>query len=246
MTGLIAVPVFNEAGNLGRVIESLRGRFPAASVLFIDDGSTDGSHRLLEEAGFPYLRHPINLGYEESLKTAMRQVLRRDFEYVVFFDGDGQHRVEDLEKIIRSYESAPCDLIVGSRYQGVEHGSFSLRSVGTWMFSKLTSILSGVTITDVTNGLKLISRRFLPVALRLPTEDMHAELIVGLSRCGARIREEQITVLPRETGQSMYHPIKGLLYPAKTFLCLLGELIFYRRLEVEIESVNERDDGTTG
>lgn len=245
MTGLIAVPIFNEAGNLGSVIEGLRGRFPADSLLFIDDGSTDGSHRLVEEADLPYLRHPINLGYEESLKTGMRQVLLRAFDYVVFFDGDGQHRVEDLEKIIRSYESEPCDLIIGSRYRGGKRGSFTLRSLGTRAFSRLTTILAGVTVTDVTNGLKLISRRFIPVALKLPTEDMHAELIVGLSRCGARIREEPITVLPRETGRSMYHPYKGLLYPAKTFLCLLGELIFYRRLKAEIESAVGRDGGRT-
>ena len=97
----------------------------------------------------------------------------------------------------------------------------------------MTTLLSGVEITDVTNGLKLITRRFIPVALKLPSEDLHAELIVGLSRCGARIREEKITVLPRETGQSMYHLYKGLFYPAKTMICLVGELIFYRGQRAE-------------
>jgi hypothetical protein len=67
-----------------------------------------------------------------------------------------------------------------------------------------------------------------------------------LSWCGARIREVKTTVLERETGDSMYHPYKGLLYPAKTFLCLLGELMFYRRLKNEIKSLNKNDDGTTG
>jgi len=244
MNGLVAVPVFNEAGNLPRVIEGLRGRFPSGNVLFIDDGSSDGSHRLLEKSGFPYLRHPINLGYEESLKTGMRQVLERGFEYVVFFDGDGQHRVEDLEKIIRSYESEPIDLIVSSRYGEGKRIPFSLRWLGTWMFSRLTTILAGVEITDVTNGLRLISRRFIPVALKLPAEDMHAELIVGMSWCGARIREVPTTVLPRGTGQSMYHPYKGLLYAPKTFLCLLGELMFYRRLRNEVGPARPQDGGT--
>ena len=51
------------------------------------------------------------------------------------------------------------------------------------------------------------------------------------------------TVLERATGESMYHPYKGLLYPAKTFLCLLGELMFYRRLKNEIQPVGEDDGG---
>jgi glycosyltransferase involved in cell wall biosynthesis len=232
ISGLVAVPCYNEAGNLPRVIESLRARIPAENLLFIDDGSSDGTHACIERAGLSYLRHPINLGYEEALRTGMRHVLRNDFEYVVFFDGDGQHRVEDLERIVRSYEASPQDLIIGSRYQG-EKATWSLRSVGTRSMSRLTTLLSGVEITDVTNGLKLIARRFIPVALKLPTEDLHAELIVGLSRCGARIREEKITVLPRETGESMYHLYKGLFYPAKTMICLIGEMIFYRGQRAE-------------
>ena len=245
MKGLVGIPVFNEAGNLRAVLAELLDRFPAHQLLFIDDGSTDGSHLLLEQAGLHYLRHPINLGYEEALKTAMREVLSRELEYVVFFDSDGQHRVEDLAKIIHSYESDPCDLIIGSRYHGTGH-SLSLRSLGTRLFSKLTTLLAGVEITDVTNGLKLISRRYIPIALKLPTEDMHAELIVGLARCQALIREEKITVRPRETGESMYNLYKGLFYPAKTFLCLLGELIFYRHLRKELGPAEQNPEGHEG
>ena len=103
MTGLVAVPVYNEAGNVEPVIQDLLARFPIENLLFIDDGSTDDSHLLLEKAGVSYLRHPVNLGYEETLKTAMRQVLRDGQHYVVFFDSDGQHRVEDLERIGTSF-----------------------------------------------------------------------------------------------------------------------------------------------
>ncbi len=242
MEGLVAVPVYNEAENLRRVITALLGRVPVDHLLFIDDGSADGSHRLLEEAGVPYLRHPINLGYEESLRTGMRHALLRGFPYIVFFDSDGQHRVEDLERILASYEADPCDLIVGSRYRETDNIPFTLRSVTTRSLSKLTTLLAGVEITDVTIGLKLISRRFIPVALKIPTEDMHAEMVVGLARCGARIRELKITVMPREAGQSMYHLYKGLLYPAKTFLCLLSELIFIRGLRSEVGSGGEGEN----
>lgn len=234
MNGLVAIPVFNEAENLPLVIGALQGHVPPENLLFIDDGSSDGSHRLVEAAGFPLIRHPINLGYEEALQTGMTEVLRNGFEYVVFFDSDGQHQVGDLLKIIDVYERERHDLIIGSRNVGKARGRLSLRSFGTRFFSVLTTFLARTTITDVTCGLKLISRRFIPVALKLPSEDMHAELIVGLARCGARIQEVPITVLPREAGDSMYNFHKAIFYPAKTFVCLLSQLLFYRNLKAEV------------
>jgi hypothetical protein len=65
---------------------------------------------------------------------------------------------------------------------------------------------------------------------------MHAELIVGLARCGATIREESITVTPRLAGESMYRFSKALFYPPKTIICLVGELIFCRQLMKTLES----------
>ena len=163
----------------------------------------------------------------------MWQVLADGLDYVVFFDGDGQHRVEDLQVIIDTYEAEHPDLIVASRFHGVDRVPWTLRSFGTRSFSTLTTLLAGTPVTDVTNGMKLISSRFIPVALKLPAQDLHAKLIVGLSRAGARIREVKVTVLPRATGKSMYGFYRAVLYPAKTFLCLLCELLFYRRLRAE-------------
>lgn len=234
MNGLVVVPIYNEFENLPLVIEALDGRVPPENLLFIDDGSVDGSYRLVEAAGLSLLRHPINLGYEEALRTGMKEVLRSGFDYVVFIDSDGQHRVEDLLSLIDLHEREGHDLVIGSRNAGKKGIKLSLRSFGTRFFSVLTTILAGTTITDVTCGLKLISRRFIPIALKLPSEDMHAELIVGLARCGARIHEVPITVLPRETGESMYNFNKALFYPAKTFVCLLSELLFYRKLKAEL------------
>ncbi len=236
MNGLVAIPAYNEVPNLPIVFEMLeRGGLPRENVLFIDDGSSDGSHASIEAAGFRYLRHPINLGYEEALRTGMGEVMRAGLDYVVFFDSDGQHRVEDLLGIIAAHEAEGYDLVIGSRYAAGNHqGGSLLRALGTRFFSVLTTLLSGTRITDVTCGLKLISRRFIPIAMKLPTEDMHAELIVGLARCGARVHEHEITVLPREAGDSMYHLSKAILYPAKTFVCLLGELLFYRKLKASL------------
>ena len=80
-----------------------------------------------------------------------------------------------------------------------------------------------VLLEDVEQGVvPLEEERRDPSVLQIPTEDLHSELITALARRGARIREISIVVEERESGSSMYHFWKALLYPAKTFLCILG------------------------
>jgi len=222
MDGLIAIPAYNEASTLREVINGLKGCFPLENFLIIDDGSTDDSLKILAELGVNYLHHPINLGYEETMKTAMHYVLSSNLRYVVFFDADGQHQLDDLRKIVEIYDREKYDLIVGSRYKENSDIKWSIRAFGTNVFSVFTTLFSGTKITDATCGLKLISRDFLALALTIPTEDMHAELIVGLARFGARVHETDIKVLPRKAGVSMYNFWKAFFYPAKTFLCVIA------------------------
>ena len=229
MNGVIAVPVYNESQTLATVIRDLKGLFRVENLLFIDDGSRDGSDKILNAAGVPYLQHSVNLGYEETLKTALHYTLANDFAYVVFFDADGQHRIGDLEKIINAFAAGNYDFILGSRYKHHHPHAFSLRVLGTKVFSFLTSLYTHTRITDSTSGLKLLSRDCIPLVLDLPTEDMHAELIAALARHGARIHEVTIEINPRIAGNSMYNLGKLLLYPARTLLCLVAGSLFTKK-----------------
>ncbi len=238
ITGLITVPVYNEAGSLSAVIADLKkmmADMPGIDLLFINDGSTDRSLEILQAAGVVTVTHPVNLGYKEALRTGMVRALDGNFSFIVFFDADGQHRTEDLKSVIASYNANRDDLVIGSRYQGQESGRISFRMLGTSLFSWLTSRLSGKTVTDVTCGLKLISREYLPTALNLPAEDFHAELIVGLARCGATIREVPIVVPPRKSGSSMYSFLSSVMYPVRTLVCLLGGPFKTDRLRTDRE-----------
>lgn len=225
MNGLVVLPVFNEAGVLPGLLERLREAVPADHLLCVDDGSTDDTPAVLAAAGVRHVRHAVNLGYEHALRTGMTCALSGDYSYVVFFDADGQHRLEDLLKVIAAFERGEAEVVVGSRYCRSLSAHGSVRSWGTRLFSRLTSRLTGVTLTDVTSGLKLIARRYLSTALALPTEDMHAELLTGLARSGARIREVPIVVEPRRAGRSMYTLWAAACYPFKTLLCLIAVLL---------------------
>ena len=219
--GLIVVPVHNEETSLPAVIAGLKANFPSENLLFVDDGSSDGSQSVLECGAVAYVRHPLNLGYRESLITGMRYGLERDVDYVAFFDGDGQHRIVDLCRLLREFARGECDFLIGSRFLGRDGIQWNLRFLANQLFSRIASLSAGLSISDSTCGLKVISRHFLEVAATMPSEDFHAELVLGLSRQGARIREMAIQVEPRTTGISMYNFWKAVIYPARTLLCLV-------------------------
>lgn len=124
---------------------------------------------------------------------------------MTFFDADGQHRVEDLEIITSAYEQGKYDLVIGSRFLDQPLHRFTIRSTVNKIFALLARFFAGVVVTDSTSGLKLISRKFIDVAIRLPAEDMHAELIIALIRNGARYKEVNIKANERVSGDSMYN-----------------------------------------
>jgi len=236
MNGLIVIPVYNEMQSLPDVIKNLTDHFPVKNLLFINDGSTDDSAKILADSDVSFLQHPINLGYKDTMKTAMHYVISTDYQFFVFFDADGQHRVEDLKQVINCYQEEGYDCVLGSRYLNGRKKQWSLRQFGTSFFAFVTTLMTGTRITDPTCGLKLLSRKYIHVALDLPTEDMHSEFLVGLSHCGAKIKEVAIQVEPRHSGTSMYNFWKATFYPIKTVFCLIMGIFIYHHLKTKVDT----------
>jgi glycosyltransferase involved in cell wall biosynthesis len=221
--------VYNEAGSIVAVRAQLARLAPDCDVLFIDDGSLDGSGALLEAAGCDVVHHPVNLGYLEALRTGLTVALAEDYDFVVFFDGDGQHQVEDLNKLVEHHRAHPQDdLLIGSRYfRGQRAGSWLRHLVGQ-SYALVVRLVTGQVLYDVTSGLKLLNRRAMAIMNGLVLEDGHAEFLVFMVRSGCRVRELSIHVEPRRQGTSMYRISKMFIYPLKTSFLLLLALLTSR------------------
>ena len=104
MRGLVVIPAYNEELNLPRVLERLRASQLVEDVVVVNDGSKDGTERVLRELGQEHLRHPINLGYVRAIQTGIRYAMQQGYDYAVFLDADGQHdpaAVPGLVKVLR-------------------------------------------------------------------------------------------------------------------------------------------------
>ncbi|MCM1307647.1 MAG: glycosyltransferase family 2 protein, partial [Butyrivibrio sp.] len=97
MKKLVIIPAYNESGSIQKTIKDIRENAPDFDYIVINDCSTDGTKRLLKEAGEPFLDLAVNLGIGGAVQTGYLYAARHGYDAAVQFDGDGQHRPEYIE-----------------------------------------------------------------------------------------------------------------------------------------------------
>lgn len=173
---LTALPVFNEVRQVEEVLDEVLRFTP--HVLVIDDGSTDGTSRLLadrleRQGDIRVVRHPHNRGYGAALATAFRETLSGDFDGLVTIDCDGQHQPRLIPAFIDAATTigaagdpgAPLpDIVSGSRYLKVFDGDSrppeSRRRINETITAEINARL-GFSLTDAFCGFKAYTRRAL-------------------------------------------------------------------------------------
>lgn len=193
----IIIPVFNESGKLQELLSHIRALGLANSeIIVIDDGSTDGSADAAMTGGANVIRHPYNIGNGAAIKTGIRAARGR---FLILMDGDGQHRPEDIPKLIA--ESRSYHMVVGARAKGSKRRLH--RYAANVVYNLLASYVTRFKVRDLTSGFRVLSRvdamRFidlLPNTFSYPTT-----LTLAFLRSGLTIKYVPIQTLYR-AGQS--------------------------------------------
>lgn len=97
MTLSIVLPAKNEAAAIGSTIKQIVSLLPDAEVLVVNDGSTDNTKEVAEQAGARVVSHPYSKGNGAAIKTGARNALG---DIIVFMDADGQHNPEDIPRLL--------------------------------------------------------------------------------------------------------------------------------------------------
>ncbi len=155
----VVIPAFNEAPRLGAVADELRQERPDATLVVVDDGSTDETSDVALRHGCTTLRHAINRGQGAALETGIAYSLRQGADLVVTFDADGQHRAADLENMLAPVLAGEVDVTLGSRFLGGSAGVPRARRRLLRTARIFTWLLSGLRLTDCHNGFRVLSRR---------------------------------------------------------------------------------------
>lgn len=192
----IILPARNEAQSLRALLPQLRAHQPQAEILVVDDGSTDDTAAVAAAGGARVIRHPVSRGNGAAIKSGVRAATA---EVLVMMDADGQHRPEDIARLL-SRLSKDYDLVVGTRSVNA-HASFARRTANAF-YNRLASWLTGQAILDLTSGFRAVRREaLLPFLPLLPNKFSYPTTsTMCLIRAGYGVCFEPVTVLQRTEG----------------------------------------------
>lgn len=210
----VVVPLFNEEAVIKGVIDNLHAEFD--QVVCIDDGSSDNSAAIAEEAGATVIRHPMNLGQGAALQTGFVFTRRQpDCDYVVTFDADGQHRVEDVLDMLSYSRRKDCPIVFGSRFLDKRTKPGLVKKIVLKVAVVITRIVTGLNLTDAHNGIRVIRRDALEHVNLIQDRMSHAtEIVHQLAATKMPWKEYPVEVLytdySKAKGQSVLNSINIL------------------------------------
>lgn len=226
----VIIPARNEAPALSGCLRGVLDALPGAEIIVVDDGSTDATAAIAGEHGARVISHPYPKGNGAAVKTGARAA-RNDI--LVFMDADGQHRPEDIPKLLAKLEEG-FDMAVGAR--GMKDHAGVHRGLANTVFNRLASWMVNHRVEDLTSGFRAVRaerfRRFLyllPNSFSYPTT-----CTMSFFRAGFGVAYVPVSMPPR-IGRSHIRPFHdgvrfliiiikiGTLYsPLKLFLPVAG------------------------
>jgi UDP-N-acetylglucosamine---dolichyl-phosphate N-acetylglucosaminyltransferase len=156
---IIVIPAYNEERTITEVVRSAVKI--ADRVVVVDDGSRDSTSALARAEGAIVVRHAINRGLGAALGTGIEAAVRLKAEAVVTMDGDGQHRIEDAQKVFDRLAQGDVEFVLGSRLKkGDDGGNMPFhRVLFNTIGNLLTYILFGRWVTDSQSGLRGLNEK---------------------------------------------------------------------------------------
>jgi glycosyltransferase involved in cell wall biosynthesis len=233
----IIMPARNESASIGNLVHEIRGRYPEAEILVVNDASTDDTASLARGAGAHVIDHPHSMGNGAAVKAGAR---RAQGDVLVFLDADGQHDPADIPRLLSRLEDG-FDMVIGARASSESHANVG-RLLANGAYNVVASLVTGRPIPDLTSGFRAVRadlfKRFLyllPNGFSYPTTITMAFIRSGFPidfvDIDARQREGKSHIRPIRDGvrfmviifriATLYAPMK-LFLPASAFFFSCG------------------------
>ena len=192
---IIGIPAFNEEKNIASIITKLLNI--TDTIIVCNDGSSDLTSEIAEKMGAVTINHKKNLGYGGAIRSIFLKAKELDGDILVTFDADGQHRIEDIEKVIKPIINQEADLVIGSRFlDSSEKEVPQYRKVGIKVITKITNASIKEQLTDSQSGFRAYSRKI--VNELNPSElgmGISTEILIKASSKNFKITEVPIKIL---------------------------------------------------
>lgn len=227
MKSIVIIPAYNEEKSIVKTVQDICEHAPEFDYIIINDCSTDHTLDICRENRLHVLNLPINLGIGGAVQTGFLYAYTNGYDYAVQFDGDGQHDARYLQKMRDYMAEQKADMLIGSRFLEKEgFQSTGMRRFGIRYFSILIKLLTGVTITDPTSGMRMINRDIIALySESYPKDYPEPESVVSIINRGKKVLEYPVEMRKRMEGTSSISPLKSVYYMIKVTLAILIEML---------------------
>ena len=226
---VIGIPAYNEEKNIARIIAEISKK--GYSVIVCNDCSTDSTKLISEKMGAIVINHSKNLGYGAGIRSIFQKAKEMNFDILVTFDADGQHRIEDLENVINPIIEKDADIVLGSRFLKSNSKNVpKYREIGIKAITKLTNVSINEKITDSQSGFRAYNKKVLNSIN--PSEHgmgVSTEILIKASKQEFKIFEVPIEVL-YDGDTSTHNPVShgtSVIFSTMKFTAIEHPLKFY-------------------
>ena len=224
----IGIPAYNEEKNIAKIIIKLKKI--TDSIIVCDDGSSDMTSEIAKNLGVIVISHKKNMGYGAAIRTIFEKSAEIGSDILVTFDADGQHRVEDVSRVLRPLENSEADIVIGSRFLGKQSNVPNYRKLGIKVITQVTNSSIKTKLTDSQSGFRAYSKQVLSkISLSEIGMGISTEILIKASSGGLRITEVPITIL-YSGDTSTHNPVShgtSVLFSTIKFTSIEHPLKFY-------------------
>lgn len=194
----VIMPVYNEERTIKQILERVRKVDINKEIIVVDDGSTDATGQILEDAkgqGIRIIHHPKNMGKGAAIRTALKHVTG---DIVIIQDGDLEYNPEYYPRLIEPILSGKSEVVYGSRVLGRSERSYLGYYFGDRLLTFIANLLYNARTTDVFTGYKVFRADLIKgLKLKCRRFEFCLEVTAKIRRRGYKIYEVPITIHPR-------------------------------------------------
>ena len=224
----IGIPAFNEEKHLPQILTELKEI--TNSIIVCDDGSTDNTSIIAKKFGAEVIKHKKNLGYGSAIKSIFQVASEINSDILVTFDADGQHRIEDINKVIQPIKDEEADIVIGSRFLNNNNDVPGYRKIGIKLITQVTNASIKKHFTDSQSGFRAYKKQVLDnIVLTEQGMGISTEILIKATEKKFRITAIPIKIL-YEGNTSTHNPVShgtSVLISTIKFTSIQHPLKFY-------------------
>lgn len=215
---LVIIPAYNEELNIKKVVNDIQTNAADVDYVIVNDGSKDHTLDILKRNHYNYIDSICNLGLFGAVQTGFRYSLENNYDCAIQFDGDGQHQAKYIHLLVDEIAKGN-DIVIGSRFID-EKKPISARMLGSRLISASIKIVTGKSIKDPTSGFRAYNKSCIKEYALDMNNPPEPDTLVYMLKRGKRIKEVQVQMKDRESGESYLNLANTIKYMSRMIVSI--------------------------